>query len=306
MQYWTALQKGDIVDVVAPSFPVGKEDISQATHYLESLGLKPRIPKDIIGKDLLCANTDIFRLKHLVDAMTSPDSRAIWCLRGGYGAAQLLGGLRQLTPHPLRPKLLIGYSDATALHLFTERHWGWPTLHAPTLIQCAKEQVAEASRKKLEQLLFGRTKALSYPLTPLNEAAENAADFHAPVTGGNMSLVQTSIGTHWKVQAKGKILFMEEVDERGYRIDRMLTHMKQSGVFEEVKGLLFGEFTGDEEKDGKPLAWPVIKRFATGMNIPAWHVKGIGHTDTNNPLPLGVRAHISGIEEEKPKLTIAL
>lgn len=125
---------------------------------------------------------------------------------------------------------------------------------------------------------------------PLNTLAEKSHTLHASVTGGNLCLVQTSLGTNWQVDARKKILFLEEVGERGYRIDRMLEQLQQANVFKGTRAIIFGDFLEGEEPDGSSLVNPVLKRFAQRLDLPVIQIKGIGHGHVNFPLPLGTKA----------------
>jgi muramoyltetrapeptide carboxypeptidase len=125
---------------------------------------------------------------------------------------------------------------------------------------------------------------------PLNALAEQSQTLEASITGGNLCLVQTSLGTNWQVDARKKILFLEEVGERGYRIDRMLEQLQQATIFKGTLAIVFGDFLAGNEPDGSSLIIPVLKRFAQRIEIPVIQIKGIGHGPINYPLPLGTKA----------------
>lgn len=286
------LHKGDIIDIIAPaSKSLDANDIKNIRDFLLSWDLQPRIPENIYGEDLLCANSDEIRFAHLVDALTNAESKAVWCLRGGYGSARLVENLFKL-PTPKHNKLFMGFSDITVLHLFLQQQWGWQTLHTPSARQVAANSIEPENISELRNIIFGKTNSLEFKLMPLNSSAKKPAQINSSITGGNLSLVQTSVGTPWQVDTKNKVVFLEEVDERGYRIDRALQHLKQANIFENVKAVILGDFIDGAEPNGSSLINPVLKRFAEETHIPVLSCPGIGHGKENRPLPLGTSVNL--------------
>lgn len=280
-----SLKKGDIVDIIAPSYGINIEEIKLIEKYIKSLGLRPRIPVTLIGKDLFCSNSVEYRFKHIKQALTSEDSKAVWCVRGGYGAAQLMPYLAKLKS-PKKQKIFIGFSDITVLHIFLNQKWGWQTIHAPVLWQVIHKKVDNKSLKQLKELLFGKKKQVIIDdLVPLNATAKKAARIKSSVVGGNLSLIQTSIGTNWQLEAKGKILLIEDTDEKTYSYDRMLMHIKQAGLLKGIKALIIGDFK--HHKDEKQRVENMLKSFAESLNIPILKTELIGHGITNYPLVIG-------------------
>lgn len=291
---WRPLQAGDIVDIVAPSsappYKEMKGVIKAAEKTLRSWGLIPRIPTNLFGDDILCAHTDAQRFKFLKDALYNNKSSAVWCLRGGYGSTRLIPNLAAL-PTPKQCKIFIGMSDITALHILLQQKWHWPTLHGPSTNQVSMKRVHTENIRDLKAILFGKETSLDYlNLLPLNSAAKKRQDIQAPLIGGNLCLIQASLGTPWEMNANNKILFIEEINERGYQVDRILQHITQVGVLRGVKAILFGDFIQGNEPNGKSLIGPVLLRFAKECNFPVLRCSGIGHGHYNRPLPLGTPA----------------
>ncbi len=281
------LKPGDVIEVIAPSFGFQPDIVEAIKSVTDSWGIKARIPDTLFGDDLLCANSDKMRFQHLKNALYAEDSRYIWVLRGGYGVTRLLSMLNELDP-PTTPKILIGFSDITALHIFLNQKWGWPTLHSCGARQIAQQKVSAESGNLLKSILFGDQKEeLSYSLKPLNASAKEAQSIQTLIAGGNLCLVQNSLGTFWQLNGKDKIILLEDVDEKGYRIDRSLNHLNQAGLFADAKAVLLGDFTGGKEDDGTSLVEPVIDRFANSLSIPVLKIEGVGHGFVNLPLPLG-------------------
>src|ERR1700753_1366223 len=147
------LVPGDVVDVVAPGFRCTAEQLDGGIEFLKRQGLVPRGPADLFGDDLLCANSDARRFAQLRKAIYARDSRAVWCVRGGYGAIRIMERLQAMKP-PQRRKLLIGYSDATTLHQLLNLFWGWPSLHGPLLDRLGGTDLREEERAELHAVLF--------------------------------------------------------------------------------------------------------------------------------------------------------
>lgn len=287
------LAKGAIVHVIAPASACPKTELEAARQLLLDWHLVPQISPDIFGKDLLCANTDEQRFEQLAEALCHVDSAAVWCLRGGYGSTRLLPGLAKLTP-PTKQKLFIGYSDITLLHTFLQQSWGWCTLHGPSVRQVGLKEVPEENIKQVKNLLFGvQAHAELTSLAPMNDAARAPVKLTSMVTGGNLSLVQTTIGTPHQLQTKHKIVLLEDIGERGYQVDRILAHLQQAGLFKDVAAVIFGDFTQGKEPDGSCLIEPVLTRFANQCSFPVLRCQGVGHGSVNHPVPFGTSATLS-------------
>jgi len=185
---------------------------------------------------------------------------------------------------PEKNKIFVGMSDTTALQLYLQQQWHWPTIHgAPAQDKFSPESIAA-----LKSILFADVNPVEFSgLLPLNKLAEKNHTIEARVTGGNLCLVQAGIGTVWQLQGQNKIILLEDVGERGYRVDRMLEHLRQANIFKDAAAILFGDFIEGNEPNGTSLIEPALKRFAESCEIPVVQVKGIGHGHTNFPIPLG-------------------
>jgi muramoyltetrapeptide carboxypeptidase len=281
------LKPGDCVEIIAPASRCTDERLSELKELLESWQLRCLVSKDIFGDDLLCANADEIRFQSLQQSLQNPETKAVICARGGYGSMRLIPALSEMTP-PEKLKLFVGMSDITALHLFLEQHWQWPTIHGAL----AKDKFSPESIATLKSLLFGTVDQMTLPGVALNALAANNQVIEATLTGGNLCLVQSSLGTLWQLDGKGDIIFLEEVGERGYRVDRMLEHLRQANVFQGAKAIVFGDFIEGEEPNGTSLVQPVLERFAQDCNIPVLQIEGVGHGYINFPLLLGTKAKL--------------
>lgn len=289
-QFWTPLQKGDIVDVVAPAGKPRAHAIQGIESFLAQWGLKARVPKELIAKDLLCANSREKRWFFLKQALLAKDSKMIWCLRGGYGSLQLLDDLKKIKA-PAN-KCFLGFSDITSLHSFFVQSWGWSTLHGPNIDRFSLRTSSKSEEKRLQDLLFGHETSLSFSLKPLNQVAQNNKKIQSSIIGGNLITLQSSFGTDYSLQTKGRILFIEDIGERAYRVDRVFEQMRQMGLLKNLKALVLGQFTEGLEPNGKNILPQYFKKFASQQNFPVLSGLPVGHGKTQYVLPLGTRAEL--------------
>jgi len=287
------LTPGDHVDIIAPGFGCDPSVLEKVAAFLTAWGLIAHIPHDIFGEDFLFSNKTQNRLQQLLDALTNETSKAVWCLKGGYGSTRLLP---QLLTHPpiVQRKQFIGFSDITALHIFLQQQWGWRTIHGPVARQVALETVSPASIHFLKAMLFQEeTHFLLENIKPMNQAAAEVKSIKAPLIGGNLCLLAASLGTFWQVNPTGKILFIEDVKEPAYQIDRMLEHLSQAGVMQQAEAILLGDFYEDEESHVKSLVLRTLRAFAMRTEKPVLKMKDLGHGFENRALPLGIDATLT-------------
>lgn len=287
-----ALMQPYPIRLIAPASGIDPNKIPA----LQSLTfLKLSIPENlIVNKIPYHSNSDADRLEMLKQAIYEAPEKIIWTLRGGYGTARLIDSLRTL-PTPKNEKIFIGSSDNTALHLFMSQHWGWKTIHGAGLNGLLNPNQDPENFSKLAQLIAHKKSNITIDhLVPMNNAANAVKKANQKIsgklTGGNISIIQTSIGTDWQIQSEGKILFLEEVNEKGYQVDRLLHHLKQAGVFKGVKAIVFGDFA-DPKDEWVELA---LERFAKEMDIPIYKTDEFGHGTKNYPLIYNSESEING------------
>jgi len=287
MQKFPLLKAGDKVEIIAPASRCSADRLKGLIELLTSWQLNCILDKDIFGNDLLCANSDEIRFKFLKNALLNPETKAIICARGGYGSMRLIPELTKMT-RPDTPKLFVGMSDITALNLYLLQQWHWPTIHGAA----SPDIFSPESLAVVKSFLFGEIKQVEWLGLPLNSLAEKNYIVEASITGGNLCLLQTSIGTVWQINGDNKIIFIEEVGERGYKIDRMLEHLHQATIFKGAAAIVFGDFLEGKEPNGTSLIKPVLERFAQSCDIPVVQVTGIGHGPMNFPMPMGGMAKL--------------
>lgn len=265
------------IRVVAPAGPADIEDLDAGIALLRKRGFEVSEGRHLRRRLGYLAGTDAERQADLQEAFDSPAVEAIWFARGGYGTQRLLPSLR--VP-PLEPKkLILGFSDATALFSWGLRHGNFDLLYAPSVQELARPGVCQLD--SLWAAIRGEAEPIpgSGPVRPAGPAE---------ITGGCLSLLVTTCGTPWRPRTQGKFLFIEDVGERMYRLDRMLTHLAHAGWFENLAGVLLGAFTGMGEGESPAQ---VAERAAelAGPNTPVISGLPVGHLLGKMPLPLGVQ-----------------
>ncbi len=287
MQNWSPLEVGDVVDIIAPASACKVSELKGAVRFLKGMGLKPRYSSNIfLPRPDLFAQSDAIRFLQLKKALLAPDSKAIWCVRGGYGALRLLPELQKVK-RPKSSKLFIGYSDITTLHGFLNSQWHWPTMHGPLLDRFGRGGNLPQETKEIFGMLFGQLSAVEFSnLKPMNRAARSSKIVRGKVVGGNLAVLQSSLGTPWQVLPHGHIVFFEDRGERPHRMDRMLTQMAQAGYFARARAVVFGDIIVSDRKDQRLLWRDVLPRFAESLKIPVLYGLKSGHGAVQRPVPL--------------------
>lgn len=296
--------------MIAPGSACSSEEVSAALGVLESWGLRSRLPKNSIKTFLYHSHSDERRLELLTNALKAEDSKAIWCLRGGYGSNRLIQDLQKMKK-PKTAKIFVGLSDVTSIHLFLNQVWKWPTLHGPVLVRLGSGDLGLRGKKEIQSLVFGKLPELEFSgVKPLNakalEVQTLGAALKAEFLGGNLMTLQSAIGTKVALQGKQHFIFIEEVAERGYRIDRMLYHLYDAGCFHGARGIFLGEFLGGDEpqkidasggdrarRDGrtkKSYVKKALQRFIKDIGVPVFGYLPVGHGFPQRTLPFGTAA----------------
>ncbi|HET9925447.1 MAG TPA: LD-carboxypeptidase [Methylomirabilota bacterium] len=297
------LAPGQTIGIVAPSSaPNEPERIRFAIETVESLGFKVQPGPHLYDREGYLAGADAARADDL-NLMFADDSvDAIWCVRGGYGASRILPAL-DYSLMRRRPKALIGYSDITALHMAIHRHAGLVTFHGPVAFRA----FTPYTRDELKRVLWSADTPVHLGGPPPFERSEGRVDWDNRVTtlqpgkarghllGGNLCLMSHLVGTPYLPDLRGAILFLEDVEEAYYRIDRMLTQLWLSGALAGVAGMAFGKFTGCEPSafflQNRSLEDILAERFRA-LGIPAVSGLMIGHIEDQTTLPVGCLAEL--------------
>lgn len=241
-----------------------------------------RVDQLVLQREGYLAGTDADRAAHLSELMATPDMGAVLCARGGFGTSRLLP-LLDLPALSQTRRLLMGFSDFTAL-LNALAAQGLVTLHGPMVTQLPR--LDQPSRQALGRLLTGQPE---WP-AKLQGRSISAGSAEGVLWGGNLTMLCHLLGTPWLPPLDGGILFLEEVNEPPYRLDRLLTQLELAGVFERVAGLALGSLS-DRDDDAEELGQVARSRMA-GLGLPVVMALPFGHGSRNMPLPIGARAEL--------------
>ena len=294
------LARGSRVALVAPAGPLlDRDDLARAEGLCRALGYEPVLGPNTAQRYGYFAGTDEQRLADLNGALRDPELSAIWCIRGGYGTTRILDRV-DFDALARRPRPLIGYSDITAILSAATRRTGVVTFHAPM----ARAAMPPFARRHFERVLAtpeaaGRLGRLPDPPDVLLPRETRIATLgggiaEGPLAGGNLTLLQCLVGTPYFPDLDGAILFLEDVGEDLYRVDRMLAHLRMVGALERLAGVAVGRFTELKRAgpDGALGFDEVLASYLLPLGIPVAHGFPIGHIDDQWTLPLGVRARL--------------
>ncbi len=294
----TRLRPGITVGVVAPSSPATEdEDVRYGLELVESFGFKVKPGRFVFGRTQYLAGSDADRAADLNAMFADPQVDAIMALRGGYGAMRILP---MLDYEMIRsnPKPLIGFSDITALHCAIHKRCGMVTYHGQT----ALSPFTDYSIREFQRVMMQPEARMRIGAPPPFEAGPGKVERENRITpilpgvatgrliGGNLTLISCLMGTPWEPDFDGRLVFLEDVHETPYRIDRMLTQLVISGKLRKAAGLIYGKFT-DAEATGNTFSLEhVLIDAAKAVGIPAARGLMIGHVDDNTTVPVGVEA----------------
>lgn len=298
------LKKGSVIDIIFPSTCATKTEIIQLKNYIKSIGFTPRIlfeKETTPRKNENCklpSYSSQARFKQLYEALKNSDSKLVWCARGGYGTADILPYLAKAAPIK-QNKAFIGFSDLTSVTNFLQQNWGWQVLCAPMAMQIVNKSVAKSSETEILQILFGKKTKLQYRLKPLNQ---HNSEINAKIIGGCVSVFCANFGTEFEINFADKILFLEDIDETGEKLDRYFCQIIQHilKTKKPPKAILLGEFTRDIKdktlKNNINLAIKkLLERIAEhNLRIPVFQsLEPLGHSEKMRSLPLGTKATIN-------------
>jgi muramoyltetrapeptide carboxypeptidase len=285
-----ALRPGAGVALVAPAGPVAPEAVERAIERVRDWGWEPHLGRHACGRRGYLSGTDEERAGDFNEALHDPAVDAIWCLRGGYGTMRVLTEI-DWAMLATRPRPVIGFSDNTALHLAIQRR-GIVSFHAPH--PAAAEFPAFSADLLRRSLMVPKPVGLlSFPAGSAGRAETlRGGVAEGPLVGGNLSLLAATLATAVSPRTHGAILFLEEVGEAAYRVDRLLTQLRLSGVFGRVAGVAVGALTDAESAADAPGIAEVIADRLGDLGVPVATGFPFGHVADNWTLPLGVRARL--------------
>jgi len=293
-----ALQRGDTVGLITPSSYVSDPDeLEFARRFCRFFGLELKMAKHVGARQGYLAGTARERVDDLHAMFADPAVRAIFCIRGGYGSAQMLP-LIDFDLIRRNPKIFLGYSDITALHTAIGRMTGLVTFHGPVPLS----HLSQWSQQHLAKALFDKAPLGiqinppdTNPLQPAHTLRTiRPGKASGPLTGGNLTLLSTTLGTPWEIETEGRILLLEDIGEDIYRIDRMLTQLRLAGKLQRAGAIVVGECKDCPPPDRSSAysLGEVLDYLLGDLGIPVYFGLSFGHTTDQVTLPLGVHATV--------------
>jgi muramoyltetrapeptide carboxypeptidase len=285
------LDRGGIIAIVAPAGTIEQRTgLETGIAVLQRMGFQARFSERIFQTSRYLAGTDSERAEELMEAFEDPSIQAIMALRGGYGCSRLIPYLmeKRLRSHP---KIFVGFSDLTTLHLFFRRRFGWITIHGPMAATPSLGSMASDQERHMVSLL---TDPDYRPVLAFDRfEAWNHGSAEGILIGGCLSIIVASIGTPYEIKTEGKILFLEDQGEPPYRLDRMLTHLHLAGKLQNIAGVLLGSFLDCEPSEGGYGAGDVLRDILTRLNVPVLAGFPAGHgTENGWAIPLGAKVRL--------------
>ncbi|NLJ06172.1 MAG: LD-carboxypeptidase [Sphingobacteriales bacterium] len=291
------LKENDAIGIVSPSGKILPELVLNAADVLSKYGFCVETGKYVFNTHHQFAGTDGERLEDFQRMLDDPEIKAILCSRGGYGAIRIIENL-DFTSFCKKPKWIIGFSDITIFHAHLNNRLNTMSIHGP-MTRMIAEQPDNESVRFLMAMLKGEKLNYSIPVHPFNHKGEVIGK----LTGGNLAILTSLIGTPCDFNPDGKILFIEDIGEYLYRIDRMMWQLKLSGKLKGLKGLIVGQFT-DMKDNNIPFgqtAYEIIASHLKDLDIPVVFGFPAGHEEVNWSLTSGANYRLQ-VDSEKVQL----
>ena len=288
------LHAGDVIGIVAPARKISAKELKPAIEFMEMNGFRVALGKNIFEKDNQFAGTDEQRSADFQTFLDDPDIKAIWCARGGYGSVRIIDRL-EFTGFVRNPKWICGYSDVTVFHSHLHR-LDYATLHCTMPINIKEEDFYSSNNTSMVRALTG--KSLTYPVP--SHLFNRYGEATAPIVGGNLSILYSLLASNSDISTDGKILFIEDLDEYLYHIDRMMMALKRSGKLANLAGMVVGGMS-DMNDNTIPFghtAEEIISHVMEEYNYPVCYGFPSGHLDDNMALRLGTEVSLSVTERQ--------
>lgn len=283
------LRKGDKIAIVSPARSISFEEVHPAIRFFQRSEIEVVLGSYVFNSQHQFAGSDEQRIKDFQHMLDDTQIKAILCSRGGYGTVRIIDKL-DFSGFYKNPKWIVGFSDATVLHAHISRQFGIETLHAAMPVNI-KGETANETLQTMMNALFGKRITYSYSKPRLSREGKTAGE----LVGGNLSVLYSLLGSVSDIDTAGKILFVEDVDEYLYHIDRMMMSMKRAGKLEKLKGLIVGGMTkmNDNTIPFGKTANEIIADAVKEYNYPVCFDFPAGHIDPNLALILGRKVNLS-------------
>lgn len=292
------LKKGDTIGIVAPASFTSLESLENAKITLENMGFKVVLGKSTKSRWYSYAGSDKIRANDINSFFANNKIDGIMCMRGGYGSNRIV----ELIDYSIikkNPKVFIGYSDITTLHTIIFKKTGLITFHGPMAVSNFLKEYNEKTYKSFETVVMKNNdeiylKNFSKELAVLCEGIAEGE-----IIGGNLATLLATLGTEYDADYYGKILFLEEIGENTYKIDRMLNHLKKMKVFEKINGIILGDFKDCLKNSNNDMSLlEVFRDYFSTLKIPVLYNFESGHCEPMITIPLGAKAKIDTLKKE--------
>lgn len=286
------LRSGDVIRVIAPASPFERADLESGLDFLRGWGFEPRHRDDIFDRRGYFAGTPARRAAEIHEAFADPDCAAVIAVRGGYGLTTV-APLLDPTALAASPKVVVGCSDLTVLLNLLVQQVGMTAIHGPMVGALGRgDDPLGAERLRALLTVSGKAAELRSAIDDAHAFCLSPGVGTGRGVGGSLSLLAATCGTPWQVDTRGAVLFLEDVAERPYRIDRLLTQLAQAGLFDGVAAVVLGDMVGCDEADGS-VGWRhAAERIFRKVAVPVLAGVPYGHGVPNLAVPLGVDVQV--------------
>jgi muramoyltetrapeptide carboxypeptidase len=304
-----ALKKGDTIGVVVPAGPLNRERIDRAFARVQARGFRLKTYGDIYRSREYLAGDDATRAAEFIAAFEDPETTAVWCGRGGYGVMRILDRI-DFDVVRRNPKVFVGFSDITALHIPFQERSGVVSFHGPNLQDGfgKPEDMPAANEAALWRVLGTESSGSTSSDYTYDMAAVEGVNLQTirggtatgPLTGGNLATLVGLLGTPYDFDTSGCVLFLEDVSERVYRIDRYLAQLRLAGKFDALAGVLLGTFSYDEgdAPDSQEKVGSLLSEVFSPLGVPVLAGFPAGHEKYNFTLPMGGEIKLDAHNQE--------
>jgi muramoyltetrapeptide carboxypeptidase len=291
------LRRGDVIGITCPAGSIKSDEIAASVRIMESWGFKIRIGSTVNKADFTFGGTDEERFQDFQSMLDDPSVKAIMCARGGYGSARIIDRLN-FSKFIEHPKWIIGFSDITVLHCHINRLFGIATLHSKMCNSfpddfSKSEPIIQDTILSIKKALTGERMSYTSPASSYNRPGSASGI----LIGGNLSMIQSVAATVSEPNTIGKILFLEEVEEHLYTIDRMFNNLQRSHKLDSLSGLIIGGFArlkpDDPGKEFGRSVYDIVLEKIKGLNFPVCFDFPVGHQRNNYALKCGVMHHLN-------------
>lgn len=294
-----ALKKGDTLGLIAPGSPIYQESVfDEMLENLTNLGFELKLGQHVRNRNGYLAGTDAQRLEDLMTMFRDPGVDGIMCIRGGWGCNRLLPDIDYEVIRS-NPKVFCGFSDITSLHMAFYEKSDLHTFHGPV----GKSVWNSFTTDAFSRVIFdGEKVTFTIPDSSDDQFVITPGKAEGPLLGGNLSVLTSMIGSGYLPSFEGAILFLEDIGESVYRIDRMLTQLKLAGILDQLSGFIFGKCTDCSAGSNSLTLEQVFDDHIKPLKIPAFYGAMISHEDDNITLPIGIEAEI---DADQQKINVA-